>query len=214
MRLLIIGAGGHAQVVADILLLQQKAGLDIDPIGYLDDDPKLIDQFRLGLPILAPVNQIASYKDCAIIVGIGDNYVRRALYNLLMRDEVRAFVAAHPAATVASDVSIGEGTVIAAGVVVNTGSVIGQNVILNTACTIDHHNVISDHVHIAPGVNLGGGVQIGEASLIGVGATIMPQRCVGSNAIVGAGSVVVKNVADGTIVAGVPARMIGENSRD
>ena len=52
MRVVILGAGGHAQVVADILLCMNKAGENVHPIAYLDDDPALIGQTHLGIPVL------------------------------------------------------------------------------------------------------------------------------------------------------------------
>jgi len=62
---------------------------------------------------------------------------------------------------------------------------------------------------IAPGAHLGGEVTIGEGVLIGIGATVMPQRRVGDWAVVGAGACVVEDVPDGVTVVGVPARPLG-----
>ena len=94
---------------------------------------------------------------------------------------------------------------ICAGAVINPGTEIGTNVILNTGCTVDHHNQIGDHVHIAPGVNTGGDVTIGEGTLLGIGSTVMPGRVVESWCTVGAGACVTKTVPQGATVVGVPA---------
>jgi sugar O-acyltransferase (sialic acid O-acetyltransferase NeuD family) len=101
--------------------------------------------------------------------------------------------------------------VINSGVIINTGSRIGQDVILNTACTIDHHNYIGDHTHIAPGVHLGGDVEIGEGTLIGIGATVMPQCRIGAWSVIGAGAVVTKDIPAYSTVVGIPARVIKIN---
>jgi acetyltransferase-like isoleucine patch superfamily enzyme len=79
---------------------------------------------------------------------------------------------------------------------------------LNTGCTIDHHNVIGCHVHIAPGVHLGGDVEIGDCSLIGIGASVKPGMRIGKSVTVGAGSVIIHDIPDHQTVAGVPARPI------
>jgi carbonic anhydrase/acetyltransferase-like protein (isoleucine patch superfamily) len=85
-------------------------------------------------------------------------------------------------------------------------------VILNTSCSVDHHNVIGDHVHIAPGARLGGHVTIGEGTLVGIGATVLPGCRVGSWSIVGAGAVVTEDLSDGLVAVGSPARTVSERS--
>ncbi|MEI2690886.1 MAG: acetyltransferase [Anaerolineae bacterium] len=206
--MLILGAGGHAQVVADILWRMHEAGSKLTPIGYLDDNPQFTDQHFLGLPVLGPLAALQAIDHDAAIVAIGDNRTRCRIFAQLIAQNERLVIARHPRAIIAPDVVLGAGSVICAGAVVNPGSVIGSNVILNTGCTVDHHNTVGDHAHIAPGVHLGGDVRIGSGTLVGIGATVIPQRSVGAWSAIGAGSVVTRNVADGMMAAGNPARVI------
>ena len=205
-RVLIIGAGGHAQVVADILKCAHDAGEGVNPIGYLDDDSDLIGQTLLDLPVFGTLADVVNVPHDALIVALGDNATRRRVFDHLRQSGEQFAIARHPTSIIASDVSIGEGTMICAGVIVNPGSVIGQNVILNTGCTIDHHNKIGDHVHIAPGAHLGGEVVIGTGGLVGIGAPIIPRCQIGEWAIVGASACVTKSVPAGVTVVGVPAK--------
>ena len=80
--------------------------------------------------------------------------------------------------------------------------------ILNTGCSIDHHNVIGDHAHIAPGARLGGNVTVGQGALIGIGAVVLPGVRIGAWSIVGAGAVVTRDLPDGVVAVGSPARML------
>ena len=208
VRVVVLGAGGHAQVVADILLQMSLAGESVLPIGYLDDNPRLVGSSFLGLPVLGQLSELSAIDHDVVIVGIGANQTRCDIFSALSAQGETFVVARHPRAIIASDVSIAAGSVVCAGVVVNPGSVIGANVILNTGCTVDHHNVIGDHAHVAPGVHLGGEVSIGEGTLVGIGSTIIPQRHVGVWSVVGAGSLVSKDVPDRSIAVGVPARVI------
>jgi len=212
MRVLILGAGGHAQIVADILLRSHDAGSTAVPIGYLDDDPQLSGQAFLGLPVLGPLSHLAAVEHDAVIVAIGDNAIRCQLFESLRQQGELFATAVHPRAILAPNVPVGPGTMICAGVVVNTGSVIGADVILNTGCTVDHHNRIGDHAHIAPGVHLGGEVTIGAGALVGIGATVMPRCRIGAWSVVGAAALVHRDLPAHVTAVGVPAQVVGRNT--
>jgi len=206
MHILILGAGGHGQVVADILLRMVEAGADLTPAGYLDDNLGLAGQRFVGLSVLGCMADRIRWPHDAVLVAVGDNHTRQRVAHQLASQAECFAIACHPRAIIAPDVSIGPGTMICGGVVINPGSVIGAHAILNTGCTIDHHNRIGDYAHIAPGVHLGGDVQIGAGALVGIGATVMPQRSVGDWAVIGAGAVVTKDIPSSVIAVGMPAR--------
>lgn len=207
-RVLILGAGGHAQVVADILLRASEAGAPVSPIGYLDDNPQRIGASLLGLPVLGRLDDRTRIAYDALVIAIGNNVARRLIFMQLQQTGEQLAIARHPSAVIAPDVIPGPGSMICAGAIVNPGSVIGANVILNTGCTVDHHNRIGDHVHIAPGVHLGGDVQIEEGGFVGIGATVMPQRRIGAWSVVGAGALIHRDVPPWTVAVGVPARVV------
>jgi len=205
-RVLILGAGGHAQVVADILLRARDAGQPVIPIGYLDDDASLHGKGLLDLPVLGQTSALSRIPHDALIIAIGSNQIRKRIADALAATSETFATARHPAAIIAPDVQIGPGAMICAGVVINTGSVIGTHVILNTGCTVDHHSNIGSCVHVAPGTHLGGEVVIKEGALVGIGAIVVPRTTIGAWAVVGAGAVVTKSVPPGVTVVGVPAR--------
>lgn len=194
-------------MVADILMQMQQAGLVVEPIGYLDDNVRLTGTELLGLPVLGKTGDLGQFPHESVVIGIGNNAVRRRLYCQLLAQGESLPIARHPSAVVSAHASIGPGSVLCAGAVVNPGSHIGANVILNTGCTVDHHNRIGDHVHIAPGAHLGGDTIVGEGSLIGIGAIVLPQIHIGRWTLVGAGSVVTISLPDSVVAVGVPARI-------
>lgn len=207
-RVIIIGAGGHGQVVADILLQMATQGAALTPVGYVDDDASLTGRQLIGLPVLGRVADLAAIEHDAVTIAIGANRTRRKLLMNLQAQGESLVAAIHPSAVVAPSATIGAGAVLCAGVIVNPGATIGANTIVNTGATVDHHNVIGDHAHIAPGVHLGGDVAIGEGTLIGIGAVVMPQRRVGAWCTVGAGAVVTRDLPDQVVAIGAPARVI------
>jgi len=174
-------------------------------IGFVDDDPELEGQHRLGRPILGDVARITQIGHDAVVLALGDNTHRACLDQDLRRAGEKFSIAKHPSALIAADSSVGDGSMICARVIVGCCSHVGRGVILNTACTIDHHARIDDFVHVAPGVHLGGDVSIGSRSLLGIGAIVLPGVSIGCGAVVGAGAVVTRDVAAGATVVGVPA---------
>jgi maltose O-acetyltransferase len=81
---------------------------------------------------------------------------------------------------------------------------IGNNVIITNATVLVHDDaplIFLRRRRIAP-VVIGNNVFVGHHSLI------LPGVHVGDNSVIAAGAVVVKDVPEGTIVAGVPARVI------
>jgi sugar O-acyltransferase (sialic acid O-acetyltransferase NeuD family) len=199
--ILIIGAGGHGKVVADILLC---SGIKV--LGFLDDDPATWQDTRLGLPVLGAIEDYQRFAPDGLTMGIGSNAARRQIVIRLSGAESLWRNAIHPKAIVSPFARLGKGIVVAAGSVVNPDAVIGDNTILNTGATVDHDCVIGDYAHIAPGAHLSGGVRVGEGTLIGIGAAIAPGCSIGEWSVVGAGAVVVQDVPARVTAKGVPAR--------
>ncbi len=213
-RVLIVGAGGHAVVAANVLLRAQEASADVMPLGFLDDNPALHGTSHLALPVFGDTSLITSIPHDALFVAIGDNRARARVFSSWKARGETFAIARHPGAIIAPDVLIGPGTLIGPGVVVNPGTSIGENVILNTGCTVDHHTRVEQHVHLAPGVHMGGDVVVGEGALVGIGAVILPQRHIGRWCVVGSGAVVHADVEDRTTVVGVPARFLKHIDKD
>jgi sugar O-acyltransferase (sialic acid O-acetyltransferase NeuD family) len=206
MKIAIVGAGGHGQVVADIIRASSRACRELSIAGFLDDRAELAGTLVAGAPVLGGMQDLARVAADAFVIAIGDN-ATRAQVAAEVRASGRALATVrHPHASIAADASIGDGTMISAGAVVVTAAEIGRGAILNTGCTIDHHCRLGDFVHIAPGVHVGGEAEIGDLTLVGIGAVVAPRCRIGAGCTIGAGAVVIRDVPDRTTVVGVPAR--------
>lgn len=209
MRVIIVGAGGHGQVVADALLAARASRQrELDLLGYADDDPVLWGQTLVGLPVLGSVEQALERAHDAIVVAIGSNRARQQLIARLTGSGESLVSAIHPAAVISPCAQIAPGCMVLAGAVVNTGARLGAGVIVNTCASVDHHSVLGDCVHLAPGAHTGGEVMIDRGALVGLGASIVPRCTIGAWATVGAGAAVIHDVPAGCTVVGTPARII------
>lgn len=203
-QIILLGAGGHAKVLLDILL-QEGANV----VGILDKEPVAGELY--GVPILGNDEAIAAFspEDTRLVNGlgsVGSVKLRRKLYEKFTAQGFGFRRVIHGGATVSPRARIGAGAQIMGGATVNIDAVIGEDAIINTGASVDHDTIIGEHTHIAPGATISGGVVIGAGSHIGAGATIIQGVTVGENVIVGAGSVVLRDIASGQTVWGVPAK--------
>ncbi len=209
MKIIVMGASGHGQVVADVLFQMWTKGREMEIVGFLDDEAALAGTRVLGLPVLGKLADLPAMPHDCVILGIGDNAVRARLFNELTSAGKRFATAIHPSAVLAPDVVISPGAVLCAGVVINTGGLVRENAILNTCASLDHHGELAQHSHVAPGVHLAGNVRVGEGALIGIGACAVPGVTIGAWSVVGAGAAVTQDVPERATVGGVPARNLG-----
>jgi sugar O-acyltransferase (sialic acid O-acetyltransferase NeuD family) len=196
-EIILIGYSGHAFVVADILI---QSGETV--MGYCEQNEKQLNPFRLkymGMQTDEAVKK--SLKKYSHFVAIGDNAVRKRIYESVQHD-FEICNAIHPSSIVATHVQMGSGTMIGANCIINPLARIGNAVICNTGSIIEHECIIEDYVHLAPGSVLCGNVTVGEGSFIGANAVIKQGITIGKNCIIGAGSVILKNVEDGKVVVG------------
>jgi sugar O-acyltransferase (sialic acid O-acetyltransferase NeuD family) len=200
-RIVIVGAGGHGAIVADMLP---------DALGFVDDSVEKEGATILGLRVLGPIASLATIEHDAIVVAIGDNGARHLLTDRLIASGERLATAIHPSASIARSASVGDGAMISAGAVIQPRAVIGRGVIVNTKAAVDHDSVVGDFGHVSAGATVGANVRIGEESLVAIGASIVSGRRVGARSIVGAGAVVIRDVPDDVTVLGIPARITSD----
>ncbi len=200
-KLLIIGAGGHGKVVADIAVKMNKWA----SIFFLDDDESIRD--FVGIKVIGQSDKALSYiNDCEIFVAVGNNAMREKFQEKLEVAGATIPILVHPNAVIGEEVELGAGTVVMAGVVINCCTKIGKGCIINTGATLDHDNVIEDYVHISPGTSSAGNVKVGKSSWICCGSVVSNNINICSSCIIGAGAVVVKDITEVGTYIGVPAR--------
>lgn len=196
-NVVIIGAGGHGKVAADIVL---SAGDRV--LGFLDDrEGASIGEF----PWLGRIKDFRRILNARFLAAVGDASTREKITTQL--EGVRWYTAVHPQAVISHlDTKIGEGTVVMAGAVINPGAKIGRHCIINTGAIVEHDNQIGDFAHISVGAHLAGAVCVGSGTWVGVGASVRNNLTICEHVVIGVGSVVVKDIEEPGTYMGVPVR--------
>ena len=199
-NLVIIGAGGHGRVVADIA---QKLNR-YEQIVFLDDGE---EKESMGFPIVGKTTEANNYvNEADIFVAIGNCKIRKDFTERLISMGANVPTLIHPSAVIGACVEIGAGTAIMAGAVINPCAKLGKGVIVNTCSSIDHDCVVGDYCHVAVGAHVAGTVRFGDRVFLGAGATVKNNVNVCADCVVGAGAVVVKDITESGTYIGVPAK--------
>jgi sugar O-acyltransferase (sialic acid O-acetyltransferase NeuD family) len=201
--MVLIGYSGHAFVAYGIF---RAAGKIIT--GYCDVTEKENNPFNLqyfgsensetGLRVM---------KEHGFFIAVGDNPVRKNIYDTLEKNNLLPINAIHPSAVIDLSASIAaHGIMIGVNAVINPLALVAIGAICNTGCIVEHECIVGSFAHIGPGAVLCGNVKIGEGTFVGANAVIRQGITVGNNVMIGAGAVVVKNIPDNSTVIGVPAK--------
>lgn len=197
-KLYLIGAGGHAKSVLDILWAMPSFPYSIE---LIDD---YSTQTIRDLPLHKTIPLLE--KDDRLFIAIGDNQIRK---NKFEQFDPNLFYSVHSSeAYLGYGVSLGYGVLIAHHVHLGPEVVIGNNTIINTGALVEHEVHIGQHCHIAPSVSIAGQVKIGDEVMIGLGSKVLNNVEIASKVKIAAGSVVTQSLLNPGLYMGVPARLV------
>lgn len=208
-KIILFGASDHCKYTIDII--EKEAKYEI--YGILDKKLNKKELFY-DYPVLGyleELKQLANLLDIKKgIVAIGDNFIRAKLVNEILEfvPDFEFVNAIHPSVIVGKNTKIGKGCVFMAGVIINNDCLVGNHIFLATNSSLDHDSTILDYSSFSPGVTTGGRVIIGECTAVGIGATILHYKTIGSNCVVGASSLVNKDIENNSLVYGIPAKVV------
>lgn len=211
-RVAILGAGGHAREMLDILMVQNAISPQYEILGFIDENPDHWGMVLNGYPVLGGLDWFDTQDkaEIRVVCGVGNPALRRKLVQKIAARGLQFCNIIHPTAVLTPFVELGKGVVITAKCILTNQIRIGNHVHINLDCTISHDCVVEDFSTIAPGVHVAGNVHIKTGCDIGTGAVIIQGITIGEWAIVGAGAVVTKDIPANTTSVGVPARVIKE----
>ena len=160
-KVIIIGAGGHAQVIEEIIY--QNGDI---LVGFLDDNRKDINIIGTTADVTRLYN---NNKETEFIIAIGNNEIRNRIFN---SNDVKYYTAISKNSIISLKATIGPGSVIMAEAVIGPNVEIGKNCIINTASIIEHGCKVKDGAHLSYRTTIGAGSIIGKQAYINIGAII------------------------------------------
>ncbi|MDM9632563.1 NeuD/PglB/VioB family sugar acetyltransferase [Robiginitalea aurantiaca] len=205
---IIIGAGTHGQVLCSYL---REA--DVNVIGFIDDSPDLVGKSVLGLPVMGTYNDLltSEYQELIddVYCPLGVNIIRVKYLSSLKALGYNTPSYIHPSVVIGPDVHLGEAIYMFPGNIIMPHTRIGNYFMMNTSSTVAHHTVIEEGVFLSSGVNIGALIRVKRCAFIGIGVTGMTGiSVIGESCLIGAGSVLIKDVPDKAVVVGNPGRII------
>jgi sugar O-acyltransferase (sialic acid O-acetyltransferase NeuD family) len=209
-QIAIIGAGGFAREVADIVDAANALHPTFDLLGYVVDArygaPGTLVNER---PILGDLAWFdGRHRDVLAVCGVGAPQDRRQIVERALARGIRFASLVHPSVIRSRWVTIAEGVVIAAGCILTNNIRIGPHVHLNLDCTVGHDVSFEEYATLAPGVHVSGNVRLEQGCYVGTGANLIEKKTLGAWSVVGAGSTIVTDVPANSTVVGVPGKVV------
>lgn len=206
-RIVIIGAGDGGRIISE---LAKQQGFKI--LGFIDDNKKLQKKLVNGYKVIGTSNDLRKFPGMGFVVVIGtDMQARNRLFETALRARLKPVNIIHQSVIVDKTAKIGQGVIISVGCIIGSFTEVKDNVLLFAGTILEHDCHIGKNVCCSARVSMGR-VSVGENTFLGINSCVLPGVVIGKNVIVGAGSVVLKDIPDNTVVAGVPARIIRKNN--
>ena len=205
--LAIIGAGGFGREVAWLVERINREEKTWNLKGFIDDQQPIGTKVNQYTVIGTTESIKQSEKDLYVICAVGNAKTRKKIIqNLENTKPIHFATVIDPTVIHSDEITIGEGSILCAGTILTTNITIGKHVIINLDCTVGHDAVIEDYTTLYPSVNVSGMTTIGTGSEIGTGVNIIQGKTIAQDVIVGAGSVVVKDLLESGTYVGIPAK--------
>ena len=208
-NLIIIGASGFGREVMWLVERINAVAPTWNVLGFLDDNKEIQGKIINGYKVVGTTADIKAF-DAYFVCAIGASKIREKVIQKVidMNPSVRFATLIDPSVEISKYSSIGEGTIICAHTILTVNVEIGRHVIINLDCTIGHDAVLEDFVTLYPSVNISGNVKVGRDTELGTGVQIIQGKAIGESIIVGAGSVVIRDIVNEGTYVGVPTRVV------
>lgn len=208
-KLVIVGAGGFGREMVAWARQSVQTGVEWELKGLLDDNLDALAGKKTPAAVLGRIMDYQPEKDDVFICALGIPAVKRKVTEMLMGRGAEFSRLIHRTAVIGDNVEMAAGVVMCPYSVASANNRLGFGVAINLHATVDHDATVDDWSQINCHCDLTASVRIGREVFLGSSVSVIPGVTIGDRAYIGAGSVVLRNVAPDTKVVGCPARRIG-----
>lgn len=207
-NLYIVGARGFGRSVYN--LAKESIGYlsEFDIVGFLDDDPTVLDGYKGYPPIISSVENFIPSSDDVFVCALGDVGYKKKYADIITAKGGRFINLIHRDAYISGNVEMGMGCIFSAYSRISCDVKMGDFNTFQPFVAVGHDVTIGNFCHFNTYSFMGGYVSIGDNVTLHTGAIVHPNKKVSNGSIVGAGSVVIKNVPENTTVYGNPAKTL------
>ena len=209
--LIIVGAGGFGREVRWLVERINEVSPQWNLLGFLDSNYNVLSKNLDKVNVIGTIEDIDKFPDAYVVCCVAHTDIRRKLVDKVSANRFATLI--DPSAIVSSSAEIGEGSVICAGAVITVDIKIGRHNIIDINSTVGHDAVLEDFITLYPSVNVSGSTLIKSGVELGTGTQVIQGLTVGENTIVGAGTVVIRDLPADCTAVGVPAKVIKTNGK-
>lgn len=211
MSLILIGAANPESIrmIAAIRRVNPKFSVR----GFLDNDPAKHGVVFHGYPVLGGsecVSELAAQGAKFVNLITGSTVARYQVTRDAIMHGATLSNFIHPSIDLTMT-NLGVGLYIQESVVIQAEVEVGDNASIHIGTMVGHESRIGHSAFIAHAVSISGSCEIGDGTFVGTNATVLPRIRIGKWSIIGAGSVVTRNIPDYSVAVGNPARVIHSN---
>ena len=207
--IVIIGAGGLAREVAWLIEEINAVREEWELLGYVDEDPVKHGIKLNNYKVLGGLQELNAFSnEVHLVCAIGDPTARKRVVEKVSSLGLPFANLVHPDVKMSSLVTMGQGNIICSSNIFTVNITIGNHNIINLACTVGHDVTMNNYCTVFPGVNISGNVVLHDSVSIGTNTSIIQGISIGEGTIIGAGSVVIRDLPPHCTAVGVPAKPI------
>lgn len=207
-HLVIAGAGEFGRELYWTVQGSRGFGIEFDIKGYVDDNPDQEKISKLQKPCFGTIDEYKIEEEDVFTCAVASPPIRETVIKKLLNKGAEFIDIIHQSSIIHGSAEYGKGLIVSPFSIIGDSSIIGDYVLLNGFCGIGHDCVIGDYTCIMSQCDITGHTEIGKKVFFGGGARTIPKAKIEDEAYIGAGSVVLRKVKNGTKVFGNPAKAI------